>query len=244
MVIYGIFNLKNGKKYIGSTTNFSRRKATHLRLLNANKHHSKHLQYAWNNSSSVDFAFIILEKIDNLENLFEREQYWIDYYKSYNNKYGYNCSKIVNQPEPTKKEIWQFNLDGTKLNKWNSIKEAADFYNLDSSGISKCSRGKYRYYGGFIWSIYEELDKKRINLANSSIKRSTLSKKKMSISAKNRKDRLKPILQFDILNNFIREWNSTSEVILTNNYSSSGSISECLHNKRKTAFGYIWKFKT
>lgn len=43
-VIYMILNLKNGKKYIGSATNFQRRKTKHLYQLKNNKHHSISLQ--------------------------------------------------------------------------------------------------------------------------------------------------------------------------------------------------------
>ena len=43
-VIYMIINLKNGKKYIGSTTNFSRRSKNHFYELKNKVHHSISLQ--------------------------------------------------------------------------------------------------------------------------------------------------------------------------------------------------------
>jgi hypothetical protein len=52
----------------------------------------------------------------------------------------------------------------------------------------------------------------------------------------------KPVLQYDLQGNFIKEWVSQKEVELTLNY-IKGSISSCCRNKQKTAFGFIWKFK-
>lgn len=50
----------------------------------------------------------------------------------------------------------------------------------------------------------------------------------------------KKILQYDLQDNFIKEWNSVNDAIREyNNY----HISSVLNNKRKTASGYIWKWK-
>lgn len=50
--IYMIRNVKNGKKYIGSTKNFKGRKSEHLRLLKKNRHGCDHLQHAWNKENN------------------------------------------------------------------------------------------------------------------------------------------------------------------------------------------------
>ena len=52
----------------------------------------------------------------------------------------------------------------------------------------------------------------------------------------------KPVLQYDKLGNFIKEFNSIKQAsIETNTFSSS--ISNNLNNKSKTAGGFIWKYK-
>ena len=54
-----------------------------------------------------------------------------------------------------------------------------------------------------------------------------------------RKGRNKPILQYDLDGNFIREWSSAMDVgkeVRTN-------ICKCLKCRYKTAYGYIWKYK-
>ena len=55
----------------------------------------------------------------------------------------------------------------------------------------------------------------------------------------NRKSNNKPILQFDLDGNFIREWECASDV----GKRERGNIKQCLRGKNKTAYGYIWKYK-
>ena len=51
--------------------------------------------------------------------------------------------------------------------------------------------------------------------------------------------RKKPILQYDLDGNFIREWNSATDV----GKEVRINIGYCLRGKYKTAYGFIWKFK-
>ena len=52
----------------------------------------------------------------------------------------------------------------------------------------------------------------------------------------------KPILQYDINGNFIKEWIGIAETARTLNYKEC-SISACLNGRHKTAHGFIWKPK-
>ena len=52
----------------------------------------------------------------------------------------------------------------------------------------------------------------------------------------------KPVLQYDLEGNLIKEWPSASEIKRQLGYHNS-KISECCLGKRKTAYGFIWKFK-
>lgn len=75
--IYCIFNLQNGKKYIGSSVNLYSRLHEHLHNLKYNKSYNQHLQNAWNKYGKSAFDFSILEFCD--ENVrFDREQYYIN----------------------------------------------------------------------------------------------------------------------------------------------------------------------
>lgn len=55
-------------------------------------------------------------------------------------------------------------------------------------------------------------------------------------------NRSKPVLQYDLEGNFIKEWPSVMEIERTLNYANS-NISACCLNKYKQAYGYIWKYK-
>lgn len=51
----------------------------------------------------------------------------------------------------------------------------------------------------------------------------------------------KRVGQFDLKNNFIKEYPSASEASRLNSF-SQGNISACCRGKRKTASGYIWRY--
>ena len=51
----------------------------------------------------------------------------------------------------------------------------------------------------------------------------------------------KKVFQYDLKNNFIKEWNSITEV---QNNLKIHHISDCCNGKRKTAGGFIWRFES
>lgn len=96
--VYKIENIKNHKKYIGSSINIEERWKNHRRMLEQNKHHSSKLQRAYNKLKDKNILqYSIVETVDNLDKLKDREQYWIDYYDAYHS--GYNCSEKVDNPK-------------------------------------------------------------------------------------------------------------------------------------------------
>lgn len=89
--VYSISNGRNGKRYIGSTVNFTSRWKAHRLNLKAGKHHSIHLQRAWDQDGESSFAFEVLETCPPSD-LACREQYWIDHFHAANDRYGYNIA--------------------------------------------------------------------------------------------------------------------------------------------------------
>lgn len=51
----------------------------------------------------------------------------------------------------------------------------------------------------------------------------------------------KPINQYDLHGNFIKSWNSATEIERVLNLSSS-NISKCCRDVTKTAYGFIWRY--
>ncbi len=54
----------------------------------------------------------------------------------------------------------------------------------------------------------------------------------------------KPVLQYDLDGNFIKEWPSGREASIRLNLKNYDSISSCCLGKQKTGGGFIWRFKT
>lgn len=75
--IYAITNLKTKEKYIGQSSNIEMRISGHRKALVKGCHHNKHLQSSFNKYGPKYFYFEVIEECD-LEELTEREQYWID----------------------------------------------------------------------------------------------------------------------------------------------------------------------
>lgn len=68
----------NGCLYIGSTKDFDVRISRHLEKLKKGRHHSPHLQLAYNKHGESAFTFAILEVVTCQEHLFTAEQGWLD----------------------------------------------------------------------------------------------------------------------------------------------------------------------
>jgi group I intron endonuclease len=95
--IYCIENKVNGKLYVGSSLDIEKRFRKHLADLKECKHHSRHLQRAWNEYTPVTFDFVILE-LSTREDLLQREQYWLTLLQSADSKFGYNISPTAGSP--------------------------------------------------------------------------------------------------------------------------------------------------
>jgi group I intron endonuclease len=53
----------------------------------------------------------------------------------------------------------------------------------------------------------------------------------------------KPVLQYDLQGNFIKEWSSMSEALMFINNGKGDGVSGCCLGKQKTAYGFKWKYK-
>jgi predicted GIY-YIG superfamily endonuclease len=169
--IYCIINIKNNKRYVGSSRNVSSRLWCHRSELRNNKHDNQHLQNAWNKYGEQMFDYYILEKCEESK-LQEREQYYIT---SLNPEYNIIKDIIRNEiPEETKrkmsesrikgfekgtvkcyqnKEIWQYDLEGNFIKKYDNIKHAAIETGVNRSNINRYLSGIYKKGGNFLWSL-------------------------------------------------------------------------------------------
>lgn len=82
--IYAIVNLNDGwgTAYIGqTTTSFRERVKNHRSMLKRGVHGNSHLQRAWDKYGTDAFCFHVLEYVNGLETIVEREQYWLDVFR-------------------------------------------------------------------------------------------------------------------------------------------------------------------
>ena len=86
----GIYRIDgpNGKVYVGSAKNISKRLIDHKRRLRSGGHVNQKLQNAWNAYGEESFTFHVMELVYDKRQLIEREQFWIDYLDAV--KSGYN----------------------------------------------------------------------------------------------------------------------------------------------------------
>lgn len=83
----------SGKNYYGSTSNFKKRVTQHKYLLLRNRHHSAHLQKAWNKYGETAFEFSILKFFEYAEMMLLAEKALLETYF----KNSYNISTEVNK---------------------------------------------------------------------------------------------------------------------------------------------------
>lgn len=239
--IYIIRNIINNKCYIGQTNNLKGRWIKHRNFLRKNKHHNKHLQAAWNKYGEKNFLFETLEKCP-INELDEKEIYYIDKYKTYIN--GYNLDKggkgvrgYKHTEEELKKMIAiqnpltviQCDLRGTPLKTWLSASQAGKKLELSIRGIKAVceKRNHQKTMGGFIWIYEKDYISNNVDWSYYLTCNAHLPQ---------------PILQFDKQMNLIKEWQSMSQIFKELGI-STGEISSVCNHHRKTSHGFIWCFK-
>ncbi len=262
--IVGIYKITNpkGKVYIGQSVNITRRKNTYKNFKSPSqpKIYNSIKKYSWENH-----IFEIIEEC-TLEQLSERETYWKQYYLDKNDgdwdmvlfcnlhdngtgpltdetkrkigdanrgrKYSEEaCQKISvklkgrKYSEETLKKLSQPRSEQAKKNmKYPKSQEHAD----------NIKKGKQNNP-----TVYSQESRNKIKDSNlKHYENGSERNKKLSISQS------KPVIQYDKNMIFIKEWGGIKEACLAINGNSNDSgIGQVCNGKRKTAYGFIWRFK-
>jgi group I intron endonuclease len=254
--------ITNEIRYVGKTNNLVRRLNAHIKRSKTNKYHSAR----WINSL-IDKGFkpviSIIEECTE-KNWEEREIYWIGYYrelfdltnvldggghtatygrlgKPWSEEQKINNRKArlgmsVNHTDEgkknrangirkycneNKKKVFQYSLDGEFIKEWDSAVDAGLELNITHSNITKVCKGERKKTGEFIWSY----DKIKVE----EYKRKELKTKK-------------PVLQLNVNNEIINEFESVSEAARTLDILTS-SILNCLKGRCKSSGGFKWEYK-
>ena len=229
----GIYYIKiYTRDYVGSAVSIGHRLKHHLWALNAQKHHNRTMQNAWNKYGKAEFK--MLETCDP-DSLIEKELHYITVLNPYMNHiknpvkierddvYRKRLSEGLKKAYANglevhnKQEVYMYTLNGDYVKSFSSITEAAEQFNTDPSGICAVLNGRAYSAQKHLWST-SKLDK--INIP----------KKNYQIRA---------VTQYDMNDVKIREWESVkiAETILkiTNVHRAA--------SKNKTAGGFKWKFE-
>lgn len=222
--VYIHTNKVNGKTYIGITrTSLSRR---------------------WNNGQGYrnQFFYRAIKKYgwdgfkheiiaDNLteDEAKELEIDLITLFHSKVNEHGYNITDGGDSSAPTlTTKVCKVDYHGNVIATYDSIVEASEHSLCKTHHIISCCRKKAFYSHGEMWR-YERDCKDKEALRNEII-----SNPKVDI--------VKPIYQFDLNNNFIREYSNCYELYNETHFNIT-TIIACCNGKLIHTQGYRWAFK-
>ena len=231
----GIYKIKiNDKEYIGSSCNIGQRLKHHLWSLENLKHHNRTMQHLYNKYGKDQIYFAIVEECSD-DSLIEREAYYINTLNPYINhildpqtlvrddvyKRRISVAKkkaYANGLKPHNlKAVHKYSLDkGEYLESFESFTAAAKSINARSiNSIKAVCNSKQSSAGGYIWSY------NKVSL----------------VFSRDRKYKLKPVLQYTIDDILIKKWESIKQASKELGISN---INRAI-SKDLTAGGYRWK---
>lgn len=222
--IYCIENINTNKKYIGQSVDIIDRWRKHRYELNKNHHDNDYLQKAWNKYGEENFKFYVLEYcvIDDLN---EKERYYIDLYKTLNRNYGYNLKSGGQDSNTLSQEIRNKISDSNKKAYLNSnLKEIRSNDALKQWANPKIKEKIMGENNG----MYGKHHTKETREKMSEMKKGKLSPKRD----------MTPVLCEELNKIF-----DCAAIAAKETGAHSGCILQVCRGQRKTAGGYHWKFK-
>ena len=235
--IYCIINLKNQKRYVGSSKNIYQRLQKHRAYLRKNMHENQKLQNSWNKYGEDVFQYYVLEFCSE-EDLTKREQFYIDTLKpEYNlirevirikmseeSRQKMSKSRIEGFKKGTvklyqEKPIYQYSLNGEFIQGFNSIKEAAEKVGIARTSINRFLSGTYKKGGNFLWSLTKEDFLKPYK------------------KIKSGKGNCKPVEVLDLLTNTVSKYNSLNECGI-----ALGKNITCIHYAMQHNVPYLKRY--
>ena len=252
-IIYGWYNTKSEKWYIGQTIDEEGRFKRHMDYA-INKKDNTHFHRALRKYGLENFVYCVLEYNVLKENLNLREIDWIEYYDSYysgyNMTFGGDGAKGVIMSKETRKKLSDA-LKGRKKSKETRKKlseslkgqfvgEKNPMYNKHHSkeSIKKMSESHKGYQ-------HTEESRKKISESNKGKKTSEETKRKLSESLKGKNKgkpsyNRKPVSKYDINGNFIKKYDCIADAIKEN--PKANHIKDVCKGHRRQAGGFIWKY--
>lgn len=227
--IYAIINTINRKVYIGSGVRLNHRWTEHRCNLEDGTHHGRYLQRAFTKNPQ-DFEIQVIEELPNAskDTIISREQFWMDFYRSYVPGNGYNtcpkansCQGIKRDPELCKRI--SKTLKGRKMSP-----ERLEIHKRAMKGhkgppltqAQRVSIGQKRR-GGKMPDWFGPM---------------------MSKKFKDNPPRSCPVLQFSLDGKFIRKFKTITEAEAV--FGGRTNIHSVCKGRRRQSLGFVWKYDT
>jgi len=191
--------------------------------------------FAHKKTYGENIKMVKIDKIKNKEWLFW-EKHYVSLFKSWGfkldnkNNGGGGSTKASKEKIQKLKNIKsipiiQYDINGNFVREWNSGKQYAEINNLSNgTAITQCLKRKIPSAYNSLWRYKTDNYPKKIN---------------PPIYWKNN---FTPINQYDLVDNFIKEWSSILEASISLNIKKA-SICNTLKKRAKSAGGFIWKYK-
>ena len=129
---------------------------------------------------------------------------------------------------PRAQGVKQFDERGNFIREYDTITQASRETGVHISRISDVARGNRKTAGGFVWVFSN--DKKIVH-------------KRRPVYNPEKDKNLKPILQYDLNGNFIKEYIGIADATRLNGFKNRTNIICNLKGRTKSAYGFIWKYK-
>lgn len=237
----------NGKSYIGQAQNLKKRKREFLTKEIYTSKGSAIDNARHKYKDFTKWSYEILEECA-VEELNEKEIYWIAFYNTYND--GYNSTIGGDSTKGRKMEEWQKEICRKTLQKTRESGKLDNWYKSEKLKSLTSQKFKGR--------TFTDEQKKQISdslkeyFANNTISEET--RKKLSEVAKKRfetgwvnKGQIhavsKPVQQFDLEGNLLNTYSSMNQAAKAINKKDAKQISKCCRGLRDNVYGYIWKYK-
>lgn len=119
------------------------------------------------------------------------------------------------------KPVYQYDLNGLFVKKWDCISDASRHYGCKPSTIVNCFMGRIKSCKGFMWKQFD-------------------STPPSIIPPLKTKNYPRLIIQKSMDGKIIKKWNGYRQIVSETNF-RCGDICECCKGKQKSAYGFLWE---
>ncbi len=224
--VYAIINSSNGKIYIGSAACLSRRWATHRSYLSKKRHHSRELQKDFD-LCPENFQICLIEDIQKTEILRSREKFWMDFYRSYDPRFGYNKQSLAG----SNLGFRHTQATKDKVSSSNSGKKRTPEQNARQSARQMGVKGK---------PLSTEMKALLLSHSVGSKRTREAIEAGLETRRKNKKGWI-PVIQMDLNGNEIARFDSVQDANRAMGRTRASAINQVFAGMLKTAFGFKWR---